>query len=82
MREKAPHNTLYERHMDRIGCFMCPSSDMAVIHQIESEYPDLWKTWRARLEEWQQAAGLPGEWVTGGRWRLAEGKADDEDSHY
>jgi phosphoadenosine phosphosulfate reductase len=82
MREHAPYNVLYERHLDRIGCFMCPSSDMALIHLIETEYPELWKYWRERLEGWQQAEGLPAEWVTGGRWRLAEGTADDENSHY
>jgi phosphoadenosine phosphosulfate reductase len=82
MREHAPYNILYERHLDRIGCFMCPSSDMALIHLIEAEYPDLWESWRLRLEQWQQARGLSADWVTGGKWRLREGCTDDEDSHY
>jgi len=82
MREYAPYNILYERHLDRIGCFMCPSSDMALIHLIEAEYPDLWESWRVRLEQWQQDRGLPADWVTLGKWRLREGCTDDEDSHY
>ena len=82
MREHAPYNILYERHLDRIGCFMCPSSDMALIHLIEAEYPDLWESWRSRLEQWQEARGLSADWVTGGKWRLLEGCTDDEDSHY
>ena len=82
MQEKAPHNVLYERHLDRIGCFMCPSSDMALIHMIEEEYPELWKGWLAKLEQWREAQGLPAEWITEGKWRLVEGCADDEDSHY
>jgi phosphoadenosine phosphosulfate reductase len=82
MREHAPYNILYERHLDRIGCFMCPSSDMALIHRIETEYPVLWESWRARLEQWQQVQGLPAEWITEGKWRLKEGCRDDEDSHY
>jgi phosphoadenosine phosphosulfate reductase len=82
MQEKAPHNVLYERHLDRIGCFMCPSSDMALIHMIEEEYPELWKGWLAKLEGWRVAQQLPAEWITQGRWRLAEGCTDDEDSHY
>jgi phosphoadenosine phosphosulfate reductase len=82
MREKAPYNVLYERHLDRIGCFMCPSSDMALIHMIEAEYPGLWQGWLDRLEQYRQAHGLPAEWVTEGRWRLAEGGKDEEDSHY
>jgi phosphoadenosine phosphosulfate reductase len=82
MREKAPYNVLYERHLDRIGCFMCPSSDMALIHRIEADYPALWQGWLDRLERYRQAHGLPVEWVTEGRWRLVEGETDEEDSHY
>jgi phosphoadenosine phosphosulfate reductase len=82
MREHAPYNILYERHLDRIGCFMCPSSDMALIHLIEADYPDLWEIWRSRLEQWQEARGLSADWITGGKWRLFEGCTDDEDSHY
>ncbi len=82
LREQAPHNVLYERHLDRIGCFMCPSSDMAAIHMIETEYPGLWKGWLDYLEEYRRVHGLPAEWVTEGRWRLAEGGTDEEDCHY
>ncbi len=82
MREDAPYNVLYERRLDRIGCFMCPSSDMALIHMIEAEYPALWETWRTRLEQWQRAHGLPEAWISDGKWRLKEGCADNEDSHY
>ncbi len=82
MREKAPWNILYERHLDRIGCFMCPSSDLALIHHIERTYPELWQGWIDRLEAYRNARGLPAEWVTEGRWRLVEGSEDEEDSHY
>jgi phosphoadenosine phosphosulfate reductase len=82
MREKAPYNVLYERHLDRIGCFMCPSSDMALLHMIEKEYPALWQGWLDRLEHYRHAHNLPQEWVSEGRWRLAEGGKDEEDSHY
>jgi len=82
LREHAPYNILYEHHLDRIGCFMCPSSDMALIHMIESDYPQLWETWRTQLEQWQQAQGLASDWITGGKWRIKEGCTDDEDSHY
>ncbi|MFY9800872.1 MAG: phosphoadenosine phosphosulfate reductase family protein [Methanoregula sp.] len=82
LREHAPYNILYERHLDRIGCFMCPSSDMALIHLIEAEYPHLWETWRTQLEQWQHAQGLSPDWVTGGKWRIREGCTDDENSHY
>ncbi len=82
MREHAPHNVLYEHHLDRIGCFMCPSSDMALIHGIEADYPELWAEWCSQLEGWRQNHNLPPEWITEGRWRLREGCTDEEDSHY
>jgi phosphoadenosine phosphosulfate reductase len=82
MQKKAPHNVLYERRLDRIGCFMCPSSDMALIHMIGAEYPVLWQGWLNRLEEYRKKRGLPAEWVTEGRWRLACGEPDEEDSYY
>jgi len=80
--EQAPHNILYERHLDRIGCFMCPSSDMALLHGIESDYPDLWQGWLSKLEEYRRENNLPMEWITEGRWRLKEGSKDEENSHY
>jgi phosphoadenosine phosphosulfate reductase len=70
MREHAPHNVLYERRLDRIGCFMCPSSDMALIRIVESEYPALWNGWRDRLCAWQKTHRLPENWVHDGGWRL------------
>ncbi|NMB79626.1 MAG: phosphoadenosine phosphosulfate reductase family protein [Methanomicrobiales archaeon] len=81
-REKAPYNILYAQGLDRIGCFMCPSSDMALIHMIEESHPDLWQGWTARLRQSQAARGLPDSWITESRWRLREGGKDDEDSHY
>lgn len=82
LRERAPYNILYERNLDRIGCFMCPSSDMALIHMIEAEYPYLWDTWRSHLDHWQQAKGLSADWVSGGKWRIRGCCRDDENSHY
>jgi phosphoadenosine phosphosulfate reductase len=81
MRERAPYNILYERGLDRIGCFMCPSSDMALIRMIESKYPSLWSGWQKRLCQWQESHGLPRDWVFEGRWRLqGEDPVLEEDS--
>ena len=81
MREKAPYNVLYERHLNRIGCFMCPSSDMALIHGIETGYPYLAGL---ALETRGMAAGklTAGTWISEGRWRLKEEGSDEEDSNY
>jgi hypothetical protein len=55
---------------------------MALVHMIGAEYPLLWQEWHDRLEEYRKVHSLPAEWVTEGRWRLAEGEPDEEDSHY
>jgi len=79
-REKAPYNRLYEEGIDRIGCFMCPSSDLAVIRHVISRYPGLWEGWDAKLKEWQQARGLPESWVETAGWRV-RGEGREEDRH-
>jgi phosphoadenosine phosphosulfate reductase len=68
-REKGPYNVLYEQGLDRIGCFMCPSSDIAVLEEIGNKHPALMQSWSNHLEEWRKAHDLPPEWVTESRWR-------------
>jgi phosphoadenosine phosphosulfate reductase len=70
-REHARYNPLYARGFDRIGCFMCPSSDMAVIQLIEETHPDLWRAWWESLEGYRERRGLPAEWSKTGLWRKA-----------
>jgi len=77
-REGAPYNPLYKEGLDRIGCFMCPSSDIAVLRHIEHTHPDLWRGWYCRLEEWQKKQGLPASWVGEARWRM-KGVSGEED---
>ena len=94
-REKGPDNILYEQGLDRIGCFMCPSSDIAVLEEIGKNHPGLMQSWRERLEEWRKSHGLPPEWITKSMWRKKDpgiiskasgsdhpgGVADEEDSN-
>ena len=81
-REKAPYNTLYARGLDRIGCFMCPSSDLAVMEDIGERYPLLWGAWKERLEAWRRSQNLPEQWVEEGRWRVRGRMTDEEDYYY
>ena len=81
-REEAPYNRLYEHRLDRIGCFMCPSSDMALIHMIETDFAGLWSGWKERLEAWQKKQGLPPDWIESGAWRLKEGVHGKERHHH
>ncbi|MGA7799074.1 MAG: phosphoadenosine phosphosulfate reductase family protein [Methanoregula sp.] len=81
-REEAPYNRLYEHRLDRIGCFMCPSSDMALIHMIETDFAGLWSGWKERLGAWQKKQGLPPDWIDSGAWRLKEGVHGKERHHH
>ncbi|MDD3070683.1 MAG: phosphoadenosine phosphosulfate reductase family protein [Methanoculleus horonobensis] len=80
-REKAPYNRLYERGLDRIGCFMCPSSDLATFAIIGESHPGLLEMWYRRLARWQEERGLPDDWIERGLWRK-RGDADEEEDSY
>jgi len=80
-REKAPANPLYEAGLDRIGCYMCPSSDVAVIEEIRSRYPGLWSSWHARLAGWKESRGLPDDWLDQMKWRIREGQTPEADCY-
>ncbi|MDT8358302.1 MAG: phosphoadenosine phosphosulfate reductase family protein [Methanomicrobiaceae archaeon] len=76
--EHAPYNPLYEQRIDRIGCFMCPSSDMAVLEEIRARDPERWAEWEQMLEGWRSRHGLPPEWVSAGLWRRRNEGEDEE----
>jgi phosphoadenosine phosphosulfate reductase len=80
-REGAPYNVLYEQRIDRIGCFLCPASDLAILDAIQEDYPDLWKPWHEQLCAWKETHALPAGWVEKGLWRC-RGKGVHEDSSY
>ncbi|MDD1724936.1 MAG: phosphoadenosine phosphosulfate reductase family protein, partial [Methanospirillum sp.] len=68
-REKAPYNAMYEHGVDRMGCYMCPASDLAVLERIRAVHPELWKAWEAKLNEWREKHNLSESWITEGEWR-------------
>lgn len=83
-REKAPYNPLYEIGLDRIGCFMCPSSDVACMKDIAARYPEMWKMWEEKVRAWGEAHGKSPEWAEKHQWRIREVNAEDADidGHY
>lgn len=66
--KKEPYNVWYTRGLDRIGCFMCPASDMADLDTV-SEASTRYPQWDAYLSEYMAANGLPPEWKDYGLWR-------------
>lgn len=66
---KLKYNKLYERGIDRIGCFLCPSQSLAEIERLKKEKPELWEKWYTELEKWRKRLNLPEEWIKYGFWR-------------
>ncbi len=70
-REGAPVNPLYEMGFDRIGCWLCPSADIADFEATARIHPELWAKWKEILESWAERLGVAEEWARLGGWRIA-----------
>jgi phosphoadenosine phosphosulfate reductase len=66
--KKEPYNVWYTRGLDRIGCFLCPASDISEL-EIVSGDSGRFPKWEEFLEGYAEANGLPPEWKTFGLWR-------------
>ena len=66
--KKEPFNVWYTRGLDRIGCFLCPASDLAEF-DIVSSGSDRYPQWDAYLNDYMNSRGLPEEWKKYGLWR-------------
>jgi len=65
---KEPYNRLYEGGFERIGCFMCPSTDLAELRHtrdLKTEYG----RWQRFLDRYSAENGLSGEWLAKDLWR-------------
>ncbi|UCE37532.1 MAG: phosphoadenosine phosphosulfate reductase family protein [Thermoplasmata archaeon] len=66
--KKVPYNIWYERGLERIGCFMCPASDMADLEIVKS-YSSSYEKWGRFLSDFADDKGYPKEWLEFGLWR-------------
>ena len=64
----AAYNPLYERGIERIGCFMCPATDMAEL-RISREISDEYARWQKYLEDYACAKGKSVPWIEKELWR-------------
>jgi len=62
----AKWNPLYEQGFGRIGCWLCPASDMAEFHI--KRHPD-WYRFEKELKNFSRKHNLPEEWISLGLWR-------------
>lgn len=62
------YNPWYERGLERIGCWLCPSSDLAEMEAVKSKMPDYGR-WRQFLDDYAKQSGWSKKWVGYGGWR-------------
>jgi cysteine desulfurase / selenocysteine lyase len=67
--QKAPENPLYNRGIERIGCYPCPSMLESEFEGLKTLHPDLAVRWLDVLTTWAEKKGLPAEYVDCGLWR-------------
>ncbi|MBE6520461.1 MAG: 3'-phosphoadenosine 5'-phosphosulfate sulfotransferase [Thermoplasmata archaeon] len=65
---KEPFNVWYTRGLDRIGCFLCPASDLSEF-DIVAEGSSRWGQWNEYLDNYMKDRGLPPEWKEYALWR-------------
>ena len=64
----AKANPLYEAGLERIGCVMCPATDLGELRRVRELSRD-YDRWQRYLEEYSASRGLPKEWLEYDLWR-------------
>ena len=67
--QKAAMNPLYEKGIERIGCYVCPSMLESEYEELRVMHPDYAKRWDAVLAEYAKKRGLPDAYAQWGLWR-------------
>jgi phosphoadenosine phosphosulfate reductase len=65
-----PINNLYYQEFERIGCYLCPASDLATLKILRRIHPEMMKKWDDWLITYAEKNDLPEEWVKFGLWRF------------
>jgi len=67
--QKVPVNPLYDRGLERIGCYLCPAMLESEYELLREQYPAIAQRWDEVLERWQKKKGLPAPFTQWGLWR-------------
>lgn len=62
------YNPWYENGLERIGCWLCPASDLAEVQAVKSRMPG-YVRWERFLYDYARRTGWSKEWVDYGGWR-------------
>jgi cysteine desulfurase/selenocysteine lyase len=67
--QKLPVNPLYEKGLERIGCYLCPAMLESEYEELRGIQPEFARRWDAFLKKWADKKGLPETFCTWGLWR-------------
>jgi cysteine desulfurase/selenocysteine lyase len=67
--QKAEINPLYDKGLERIGCYLCPAMLESEYEELRTIQPEYARRWDTFLETWADKKGLPGAFCTWGLWR-------------
>ena len=68
MSRKANVNPLYQMGLERIGCFMCPATDLAELRHVR-ELTNDYSRWQGYLDEYANKTGRSAQWLEYDLWR-------------
>ncbi|WP_316559866.1 phosphoadenosine phosphosulfate reductase family protein [Methanimicrococcus stummii] len=66
---KLPYNVLYDKGMERIGCWMCPAAFQAEYERMREIHPELAERWETYLAGWAKKEEVSEEYIRHGFWR-------------
>ncbi len=67
----ADWNPKYEEGFERIGCWLCPASDLAELKRVEEGLPEF-ERFKKLLVDYMEREDLPEEWLELGLWRWVD----------
>lgn len=66
---KIPINPLYERGIERIGCYLCPAMLESEYNSIRLTHPEYTRRWDEFLQRWAEKKQMPDSFFSLGLWR-------------
>lgn len=67
----ADWNEWYEKGFERIGCWVCPASDLAELDKLKEEFPE-YDRFEEALETYADENDLQDEWIELALWRWVD----------
>lgn len=63
---------LYYKGHERLGCYLCPASNLSNFKLLKASHPKLYERWFSFLNSYALKYKLPIEWVQYGLWRFKQ----------